>query len=141
MSKWNQRFLALILFEIGTPLCLVMCMFFDPEVGNGKWYIYALLVTGTGLVGFQTSSMGVAYLDLLPRFSPMLNTIGNTLGAAAGIIGPVIASELIVLYGVAGWNILFFITAAMSAIGVILWVFYGVSEIDDRLNTPKRIYE
>jgi MFS family permease len=141
MSKWNQRFFALVLFEIGTPLCLVLCMFFDPEVGNGKWYIYALLVTGTGLVGFQTSSMGVAYLDLLPRFSPMLNTIGNTLGAAAGIIGPVVASELIVSYGVAGWNILFFITAAMSAIGVILWVFYGVSEIDDRLNTPKRVYE
>ncbi len=134
LSKWTQRFLSQFVHLVITPLLLMICMFFDEEQ---KWVVYFLLVTATGLIGFQTSGVGVAFLDLFPRFSPLMNTMGNTLGAAAGILGPVIASELLVSFpGTQGWDILFIITAVQCFVGIVIWYMFAKSEVDDLLNTP-----
>ena len=66
-----------------------------------------------------------------------MNTMGNTLGAAAGILGPVIASELLVSFpGTQGWDILFIITAVQCFVGIVIWYMFAKSEVDDLLNTP-----
>ena len=116
-----------------TPMLLVVCMFLGEDQ---KWVVFFLLTTATGLIGFQTSGVAVSFLDVLPRFSPLMNTIGNTLGAGAGILGPVVASELLVSFGNPGWDYLFIITAAQCAVGIVLWYCFYESEVDDLLNTP-----
>jgi MFS family permease len=134
LSKWNQRFLSQFLHLVITPTLLMMCMFFGEDQ---KWLVFTLLVVATGFVGFQTSGVAVSFLDLLPRFSPLMNTLGNTLGALAGIIGPVVASELIVsMPGTTGWDWLFLITMAQCAVGIVLWYLFAKTEVDELLNTP-----
>ena len=133
LSKWNQRFLSQFIHLGITPMLLVVCMFLGEDQ---KWVVFFLLTTATGLIGFQTSGVAVSFLDVLPRFSPLMNTIGNTLGAGAGILGPVVASELLVSFGNPGWDYLFIITAAQCAVGIVLWYCFSEAEVDDLLNTP-----
>ena len=114
-------------------------MFFGEDQ---KWLVFSLLVLATGLLGFQTSGYAVGFLDLFPRFSPLMNTLGNTLGAGAGILGPVIASELLVSFpGTEGWDILFVITAAQCFLGIVIWYKFAKVDVDDLLNTPTIVDE
>ena len=131
-SKWQQRTFSVFLYMIAGPFLLLMCMFSD-----GKWAVFILLCGATGLTGFNTTGIGPAYLDVVPRFSGFVNTIANSLAAGAGILGPMVASALLVKYGdTAGWDYLFGITFILNCCGFLTWYFFAEVEINQLINTP-----
>ena len=132
-TKWQQRTISQFAWVIIAPLFLVCCMFLGYEQ---RWLVYALLCGATGLLGFNATGVALFYLDIFPRFSGIVNTIGNTLSAGAGILGPVVASDLLVRYGEAGWDYLFLLTLAMSITAFAAWLVFGTTEIDPVLNSP-----
>lgn len=80
-----------------------------------------------------------AYLEVSPRYSSLFNTIHNTAGAVAGILGPVIVAALTSAYpGVWGWRYVFILTACMSAVALGMWYVYQTSEVVPKLNNPVR---
>lgn len=87
--------------------------------------------------GSVQCGIGCAYTDVAPNFSSSLNTIGNTLGAVAGIVGPLVVAflteELPFLWG---WKLTFFLTGLMSTVALILWSVFMTAEIIPILNTP-----
>ena len=133
MTKWTQRFLSQFIHLVISPSLLVICMFFGEDQ---KWLVFSLLVLATGLLGFQTSGYAVGFLDLFPRFSPLMNTLGNTLGAGAGILGPVIASNSwYPSRGQRGGTSSSSCCRA-SFLGIIIWYKFAKVDVDDLLNTP-----
>lgn len=44
------------------------------------------------MMGAAQSGLGCAYSDVSPTYSSALNSVGNTVGALAGIVGPIVVS-------------------------------------------------
>jgi hypothetical protein len=72
----------------------------------------------------MSSGLGCAYLDASPRFSCSLNTIGNTVGAAAGLTSPVIVAYFIETFPSEwAWKLVFLLTAFMCGTHLIFVVY------------------
>ena len=131
-SKRSIRQIAqFVAFGIGSVL-LVTCGFVsDPTAA------FILMVLVQGVQGSAQSGVGCAYLDVSPRFSSALNTLGNTVGAIAGILGPIIVSAFTEEYGfVWGFRYTFILSASMCTMCLLLWHRYQTSNIIALLNTP-----
>ena len=50
---------------------------------------YALLSFSVATLGIATSGFSCSFLDIAPNYSALLNSIANTIGAMAGIVGPI----------------------------------------------------
>ena len=111
----------------GPSFFMVLCAYGTHD----KWISYFLISAGTMCIGALQSGLSCAYLDFAPRFSPIINTFANALGAAAGIVGPILVSAMVSANPNdirTGWNIAFLISAIMCASSVVLWFFIAVSE-------------
>jgi MFS family permease len=87
--------------------------------------------------GAGASGLNCAFLDISPRFSSTINTIGNTVGAIAGLLGPILVSGLTTaIEGKWGWRLVFILTAGLGVISIIVWSIFQTSDIIPVLNTP-----
>jgi MFS family permease len=85
------------------------------------------------------SGLGCAYSDVAPNYSSALNSVGNTIGSIAGIVGPIVVSEFTTAYeGSWGWRLAFFLTFFQAAVALVFWVIYQTSEPVPELNLPAR---
>lgn len=77
------------------------------------------------------------FTDIAPVFSTVLNTVVNTMGALAGILGPIVVAFLTEQFpGVDGWRAAFFVTFLLNCFSLVLWFLYVRAEIVPELNTP-----
>lgn len=66
--------------------------------------------------------------------------MGNTIGAVAGIVGPIVVSGFVVEWpGSAGWRAAFLLTFGMSVVAFGTWYTFIKAEIVPALNTPVRL--
>lgn len=66
-----------------------------------------------------------------------MNTIGNTIGAIAGIAGPIVVALCIDSWeGIWGWRVVFMLSALMCVVSLTLWAKYQTSDIIPELNNP-----
>ena len=87
--------------------------------------------------GSNQSGLGCVWTDIAPNYSSSLNSLGNTMGSVAGILGPIIVSACIETWpGVAGWRAEFFITFSLSCASLLLWFRFVKAEIISVLNSP-----
>jgi MFS family permease len=94
--------------------------------------VLALFFFGAG-----ASGINCAFLDVSPRFSSTINTIGNTAGAISGLLAPIIVSALVTaIDGIWGWRLVFILTAGLGVVSIIIWAIYQTSEVVLELNTP-----
>jgi hypothetical protein len=76
-------------------------------------------------------------VDIAPRYSSIMNTLGNAVGALAGLAGPLVVSALLDNFAdVTAWKLVFFITGAQSVVALIVFYFYQADTIVDVLNNP-----
>lgn len=117
---------------LGSSVSLIICVFL-----GDKYAGYAFMIITQLMFGAVQSGINCAYSDVAPNYSSSINTIGNLIGAVAGIIGPMVFSNLIQAEpGVWGWRIAFFITTAMAVVSLIVWYIYQTSEPVPALNNP-----
>jgi MFS family permease len=67
-------------------------------------------------------------------------TTGNTIGAIAGILGPIIVAACTDTWPEHGygWRVAFFITFALSCVTLALWFLAVKAEILPVLNSPRQ---
>lgn len=81
--------------------------------------------------------MGCTFTDVSPNYSMSLNSLANSIGAIAGILGPIVVSALTESYpGVNGWRAAFILTFCMSTAMLILWALVIRAEVIPELNQP-----
>jgi MFS family permease len=70
-----------------------------------------------------------------------LLTTGNTIGAVAGILGPIIVAACTDTWPQQGkgWKVAFFITFVLSCITLTLWFLFVKAEIHPVLNSPRKV--
>lgn len=117
---------------IGAGLSLVIC---GSLTNPGAAFTFMVI----SLLFFGASQSGIAccYLDIAPRYSSIMNTLGNTIGALAGLAGPLVVSSLLNNYrDFVAWQLVFIITLIQSIIALIFFHFYQSDKIVDVLNNP-----
>ena len=68
--------------------------------------------------------------------------LANTMGAVAGIVGPIVVSYFVGIWpGAAGWQAAFILTLCMGAAAMVTWMVYVKAEIVPVLNTPAALEE
>lgn len=121
----------------GSAFGLVICSFM-PD----KYVAYTFMILTQLLFGAGQSGLGCAYSDVAPNYSSSLNSIGNTIGAVAGIVGPIVVAAFIGDYpGAWGWRGAFFLTAGMAVVALITWAIYQTSVPVPALNMPAKRHD
>ncbi len=96
---------------------------------------YTFLILALFFFGANHSGICCAYLDVSPKYSSIMNTIGNTFGAIAGLAGPLVVTAFTTsLDGSQGWRAVFMLTFLLCIITLIIWKVYQTSEIVPALN-------
>lgn len=63
--------------------------------------------------------------------------LGNTCGAVAGIVGPIVVSACVDAWpGLAGWRVAFLFTFGLCSVATMVWFRFIKAEIVPVLNTP-----
>lgn len=89
--------------------------------------------------GAASSGISCCYLEVAPNFSSVINTIGNTVGAVAGVTGPLLVGILTTSFeGSWGWRLVFFLTLLQAIVTLIIFAIYQSSDVVPELNTPLR---
>lgn len=149
-SVFAWLFVGLSRFQvIDSLLCICLWSIICSYVDNMNYTLFLIIlgVAFTFMVfslfffGASQSGIACAYLDTSPNYSSILNTIGNTFGAVAGLCGPLVVSLFTsVLNGAWGWRCVFFLTLVQSIISVVVFSMYYVSTPVNILNTPTSRY-
>jgi hypothetical protein len=131
--RWSTRSIRLtaqFIAFIGASLGLIICGYLKSVPAA---FVFMILAQGsTGAVG---SGFACAFLDIAPNHSPLLNSITNTIGSGAGILGPIVVGLMTSAYpGIVGWRLVFFITAAQCVFALVLWYFYQHSDVIPEIN-------
>jgi len=101
---------------------------------------FFFMTLAQGVLGASNSGFLCSFLDIAPNHSPLLTSISNTLGAIAGIAGPILVGYLTTEYpGILGWRLVFYVTAAQCVFALVLWYFFQHSDIIPEVNTPKKL--
>jgi len=126
---------AMVVANVASAAVLVMCGYLE-----NKFAAYAFMVATQVFYGAAQAGIGCAYTDAAPTYSSSLNSLGNTMGAMAGILGPIIVAACTEEWsGVYGWRVAFYITFALSCAIVAVWFRVMTADIVPALNTPARL--
>lgn len=107
------------------------------------------------LFGAAQAGLGCIYTDIAPIYSSPLNSLGNTVGALAGIVGPIFVAQCTILFhttdvdnnhttdtdnnndgDIWGWRVVFLTIFILSLIAITLWMRFIRADIVPALNTP-----
>ena len=81
-----------------------------------------------GLGGLTWAGFGVNHLDVAPRYAAILMGISNTVGTIPGIIVPSLTGSIVVERSPEEWRTVFLITAAVYAMGALLYAVLASGE-------------
>lgn len=107
-----------------------------------RYACYIFLIISQAFLGATQSGMACSFSDISPTFSSALNSVGNTMAAIAGIMGPIVVSLCLDEHpGIYGWRIAFFLTAFFAVIALAFWSHFQTSKVIAVLNTPTEVNE
>lgn len=84
-----------------------------------------------GLGGLTWAGFGVNHLDVAPKYAAILMGISNTVGTIPGIICPSLTGAIVVERTPEEWRTVFLITAAVYALGALLYGLLASGEKQD----------
>lgn len=133
---WTTRAVrqaSMIFAFVGSSGALVICGYLSqPEVA------YSFMIMSLFFFGATQAGIACAYLDVSPNYSSTLNAVGNCCGAIAGFVSPLVVAACTTTWpGEFGWRAVFFITAGMCGISLVIWAVFQTSDIVPALNNPR----
>jgi len=88
-------------------------------MSRGTSTVFLSLALGLG--GLSWAGFGVNHLDIAPLYAPILMGISNTVGTLPGIMSPTLTGILIKDKTEEEWRDVFLVTAAVYAVGALLY--------------------
>ncbi|KAL1483202.1 hypothetical protein MTO96_033365 [Rhipicephalus appendiculatus] len=113
--------------NFGSTLCL-LCLTVS---GANHSLVLFLLVIGKVTLGAFTAGNAAAVVDMAPMYSATLNGMITTFGQTTGVLAPLVAgllSSSAVSDKVTQWTHIFYLAAAVSFIGGVVFAIYGSAE-------------
>ncbi|KAL3200681.1 hypothetical protein MRX96_012960 [Rhipicephalus microplus] len=109
----------------GPALCLIAVTMAPCErMLAVLWFWMAI-----SLISFANSGFNCTHVDMAPAFAGTLFGITNCIGNTTGIIAPQVVGYLTETHNnVDNWKTVFYITAAVYAIGGLLFLLFGSAE-------------
>ncbi|MFH4979988.1 hypothetical protein AB6A40_006697 [Gnathostoma spinigerum] len=87
------------------------------------------LTLAVGLSGFLYAGIIVNYLDIAPSFAGTLVGLGNTISCVAGMFSPAVVGWLTPNRTRENWQLVFWITGGILAIGTIIFCVFADGEV------------
>ncbi|XP_074615597.1 vesicular glutamate transporter 2.1-like [Acropora palmata] len=81
----------------------------------------AFLTIGVGITGLNASGYAVNILDIAPQYAGVIMGVTNVFGSAPGFISPQIVGILTPNKTAGEWRIVFWITAVVYVIGIVIF--------------------
>lgn len=117
----------------GCCLCLLLCGYLQ----DYQYLSYASLLFGQAFLAISQCGINCVYLETSPRYSIILNSIGNSFASLGGVLSPLLVSYFTTRYeGIQGWRALFVFTNFICFISIYFWYKYQSSDIIPELNEP-----
>ncbi|MBN3305869.1 S17A5 protein, partial [Amia calva] len=86
------------------------------------------LTVSSSLSGTSAAGVFINQLDIAPRYAGMLLGITNTFGTIPGIVAPIVVGHLTKQRTMAEWRTVFCLSAAISAVGALVFTVFGTGE-------------
>ncbi|XP_065056227.1 vesicular glutamate transporter 2.1-like isoform X2 [Rhopilema esculentum] len=83
------------------------------------------LVMAVGFSGLAWSGFIINHLDIAPRYASLLFAISNTFATIPGIVGPLVVGFLTAHETREEWQIIFFLSAAVYALGTLVFLIFA----------------
>lgn len=96
-----------------------------------------LLCTGVGITGLNATGYAVNILDIAPRFAGVIIGFSNVFGSMPGFISPMIVGYLTTKNTAAEWQLIFWITAFVYALGVVFFAIFVSGDLQPWNNLPE----
>ncbi|KAL2080375.1 hypothetical protein ACEWY4_024168 [Coilia grayii] len=95
---------------------------------SGMLAVLCLTLSST-LGGISAAGVFVNQIDIAPRYAGMLLGITNTFGTIPGVLAPIAVGHLTKDHTLLGWRNVFFVSAAVSASGALVFTLFGSGKI------------
>lgn len=128
---WQTKTVRKIMLAVGNigPAILLIATGFVPC--TSAYLAIGVLSLATGCIGFQFPGALVNHVDIAPPFAGVLFGISNTVATIPGFISPYVVKRLTVHSTQAEWQIVFYIAAAIYAVGCTFYCVFADGEIQD----------
>ncbi|XP_074073335.1 sodium-dependent phosphate transport protein 3-like isoform X2 [Macrotis lagotis] len=90
-----------------------------------------ILILSLAINNLCATVPGVNILEIAPKYNSFLNGVANALSILPQIIVPTVAGFFIGQDSVNGWKNIFFLSATIILIGMIIFLIFGRAEIQD----------
>ncbi|XP_051774833.1 sialin isoform X3 [Erpetoichthys calabaricus] len=88
----------------------------------------AFLTVSSTLIAANSAGFSINHIDIAPRYAGVLLGITNTFGTLPGMIAPTVVGYLTAQNALAGWKIVFYISAAILTFGGVFYTAFGSGE-------------
>ncbi|XP_063041345.1 sialin [Engraulis encrasicolus] len=95
---------------------------------SGMLAVLFLTLSST-LGGASAAGVFMNQIDIAPRYAGMLLGITNTFGTIPGVLAPIAVGHLTKDHTLLGWRNVFFVSAAVSAVGALVFTLFGSGKI------------
>ncbi|KAM9605873.1 sodium-dependent phosphate transport protein 3-like isoform 4-T5 [Morphnus guianensis] len=102
-----------------------------PYIGCSSTVVVVLLTLALTIISMTGAGININHIDIAPRYAGFLLGVTNTFGIVAGIIAPTAVGLLVSQDLQTGWRNAFFVSAALNLFGLIFYIAFGSSTIQD----------
>lgn len=135
-GAWDVRTVRQVaqFIGLGVPSLALIVLGYVP----GVWAGFAVMTFACTACGAMNSGFACVYTEISPRYSSVINTLGNTLGALAGICGPVFLAAFInsQQHTRDGWRAMFWLVSAVNVVALTVFYIFQTSDLVPALNDP-----
>lgn len=98
-------------------------------VGCNGMLVVIFLTTSSTIGGASAAGVFMNQIDIAPRYAGMLLGITNTFGTIPGVLAPIAVGHLTKDHTLLGWRSVFCVSAAVSAVGALVFTLFGSGKI------------
>ncbi|CAG5116297.1 unnamed protein product, partial [Candidula unifasciata] len=113
---------------LGCAACTMVVSFLDAHSRDLAVVMLILAVTAQNIT---TVAYRINPLEIAPRYASFILALSNTIAVAVSLTAPLVTSAIVFDKSQEQWRIMFYIVAAFSLIGALVFLFLGKVSVQD----------
>ncbi|BFZ02035.1 hypothetical protein BsWGS_05074 [Bradybaena similaris] len=120
---------------LGCAVCTVIVSYLD---SSSRDIAVVLLTLGVTLQNVTTVAFRINPLDIAPRYASFILALSNTVAVAVSMTAPLVTSAIVFDKTQEQWQVMFYIVAALSVVGGLVFLFLGKASVQDWAKPPDK---